>query len=69
MPPEYYAQCPEVEIGTMTFKHSKLYTPVAGFAVTNEWDLLDQNDVGGLFTTNPMKYFRLISASGWDSER
>jgi uncharacterized protein (DUF1499 family) len=40
MPQSYYNQCPEVEIGSLTFKHSKLYTPVAGYPATNEWDVI-----------------------------
>lgn len=55
----------------MLVKHSKLYTPVAGFAVTNEWDLLTQNGGSGwLFSKKaPIEYFELMAGSGWDAER
>lgn len=70
MPSAYYEQCPEIEIGEMTFKHSKLYTEVAGFDVTNEWDLLVQNERTGAFASKaPIDYVRQMSNSGWDKER
>ena len=52
----------------MEFKHSKLYSPVAGYPDTNEWDVYYQNRDNSE-GSGPYMEMKKISDHGWDKER
>lgn len=68
MPKLYYQTCPVLNIGTLEFKHSKLYTPVKGFKTTNEYSLLEENQESGMFAkSSPLDFIKKLPI--WDQER